>query len=132
MATSRSKTADELEWLFEDERGSTLERTFITLWKQLKPDLPEPVREYLFARPYKNWRIDFAWKDQFIGLELQGGSWKGGRHNRGAGMTEDYKKFNWGLLHGWRIVLVTSDMLTDDPDAIFQLLKELIEGWKAA
>lgn len=102
-------------WAFTDERGSSLERSFVTNWLQVAPSIPYPIREYQPALPDFKWRIDFAYVDEKIAIEAQGGTWIQGHHSRGKGVSDDYKKHNWLTLHGWRCLYFTSDMLADDP-----------------
>ncbi len=76
--------------------------------------LPEPVREFYFARPRK-FRADYAWPDQRLLLEVDGGTWLpgGGRHNRGAGFLLDMTKLNLATLAGWRVLRVTPAQVQD-------------------
>lgn len=72
--------------------------------------LPEPVPEYRFAPP-RRWRIDWAWPDQRVGLEVDGGVWVGGRHTRGAGWLKDAEKLNAAAVLGWRMLRCTPQQL---------------------
>lgn len=74
--------------------------------------LPEPVREYRFSPP-RRWRFDFAWPDLMIALEVEGGTWANGRHNRGSGYRKDCEKYNTAALMGWKVLRVTGDMVKD-------------------
>jgi len=65
------------------------------------------VRE-LRAIPKRRFRIDFAWPDLKLAVEVQGGLWTRGRHSRPMGIVKDYEKFNLLTLHGWRVLLLTS------------------------
>lgn len=67
------------------------------------------IREYRFHKTRK-WRLDFAWPDRKIGLEVQGGIWlgKSGGHTSGIGRARDMEKMNAATLLGWRILEVTS------------------------
>lgn len=67
--------------------------------------LPNPEREYRFA-PDRRWRFDFAWPDKKVALEVEGGIWTNGRHNRGAGMEADMEKYNRATCEGWRLLRV--------------------------
>lgn len=76
--------------------------------------LPEPNTEYAFAAPKRRWRFDFAWPDigwrkkgtasQSLALEIDGGIWIGGGHNRGAQMLKTWEKENTAVCMGWRIL----------------------------
>lgn len=69
--------------------------------------LPLPVREYEFARETfgRRWRFDFAFVEQRVGVEVDGGVWTGGRHVRPAGFAEDRKKHNCAAALGWRVLV---------------------------
>ena len=64
--------------------------------------IPAPVCE-LAHIPGRRFRLDFAWPDYKIGLEVQGGIWTRGRHSRGPGQKTDMEKNNLGILQGWRV-----------------------------
>lgn len=61
--------------------------------------LPEPVPELAF-HPDRRWRFDWAWPDQRVALEIDGGVWSGGRHTRGAGFREDMEKLSEATARG--------------------------------
>ena len=64
------------------------------------------VREHRFHETRK-WRLDFAWPAQRLAVEVEGGVWIGGRHNRGTGFMADCEKYNELACLGWRLVRVT-------------------------
>lgn len=74
--------------------------------------LPEPVLEYAF-HPTRKWRFDFAWPDHQIAAEVDGGTWIGGRHSRGAGYERDCEKLNAAAVLGWRVLRFTTAMVKD-------------------
>jgi very-short-patch-repair endonuclease len=63
--------------------------------------LPLPETEVRF-HPVRRWRLDLAWPDRKLYAEVDGGTWVGGRHNRGAGYERDAEKLNAAALAGWR------------------------------
>jgi len=65
--------------------------------------LPMPVSEYRFAPP-RRWRWDWAFVEEKIAIEQQGGIWTHGRHVRGAALLKEWDKLNEGAVRGWRIV----------------------------
>lgn len=76
-------------------------------------------REYVFAPPRK-WRFDFAILrtneletnlSPFLAIEVEGGTWINGRHNRGAGFEEDARKYGEAVALGYRVLRVTSSMV---------------------
>ena len=70
--------------------------------------LPEPTREHRFD-PSRRWRFDFAWPDLKLAVEVEGGTWTGGRHTRGSGFEKDTEKYNAAALAGWRGLRVTAE-----------------------
>ena len=96
---------------------SPLEEVFANQLKRLQ--LPEPVRGHKF-HPRRKWEFDFAWPDKKIAVELEGGTWSGGRHVRGKGYENDCKKYNAAVELGWRLFRYTTKMV-EDGDAVFQI-----------
>jgi len=68
---------------------------------------PEPEREYKF-HPSRKWRFDFAYPDDMLGIECEGGVYSRGRHVRGEGYEGDLDKYNAASLLGWRILRYTA------------------------
>ena len=73
---------------------------------------PQPVREYRFAPP-RRWRFDLAWPAHRVAVEVEGGSFVGGRHSRGAGFERDAEKYNEAALEAWLVLRVTPRMVDD-------------------
>lgn len=67
-------------------------------------------REFVFARP-RRWRSDFCVPSAKLLIEVHGGTWSAGRHNRGKGFEEDARKANAATLLGYRILSFTSSMV---------------------
>jgi len=72
--------------------------------------LPEPKRNYKFASD-RNYASDFAYLEIRLLIEVEGGTWMNGRHNRPEGYEEDCKKYNLANLLGWTILRYTSEMV---------------------
>jgi very-short-patch-repair endonuclease len=68
--------------------------------------LPEPALEYRWAPP-RRWRLDLAWPELRLYVEIDGGAWSYGRHNRAGGFLADLEKRNALALAGWRGLHVT-------------------------
>ena len=68
-----------------------------------KPDHP---RELMTRH-----KVDFAWIDEAIVLEVQGGTWGGGRHTRGKGYAGDCWKMAALQLCGWIVYYATGDQV---------------------
>ena len=69
------------------------------------------TREYKFHSK-RRWRLDFAWINQKIGVEVEGGIWlpRSG-HNTGVGISRDVEKGNALTLLGWKLIRVTGKMI---------------------
>ena len=90
------------------ERASTLERQ---AWILLVGEgIAQPTCEFKF-HPERQWRLDFAWPLEKVGLEIEGGIWVLGRHNRPAAFTKDCEKYSVATTMGWRILRATADQL---------------------
>ena len=98
----------ELERLRSKAKREALENAFHFLWRALNG--PELVREYQFIGNRK-WRFDFAHKDTQTAIEIEGGTWSGGRHTRGQGFENDCEKYNAANDVGWRVYKLTSKMI---------------------
>lgn len=66
----------------------------------------ECVREYRF-HPDRLWRFDYAIPDLRIAIEIDGGIWINGRHNRASGYIGDMEKFNAAATLGWVVLKFT-------------------------
>ena len=82
------------------KRLSKLEETFALQIRGMK--LLPPEREYTFASGGR-WRFDFAWPDLRVAVEIEGGVWTNGGHNRGAAYVKNLEKYNTATLMGWRL-----------------------------
>lgn len=69
------------------------------------------LRERLKAAGLKDWRFDFANQDLMLAFEVDGGTWTGGRHTRGAGFESDRHKFAEATKLGWTVVAFTGGMV---------------------
>ena len=91
--------------------ASKLESKFLFLWRCL--DGPPLEREYRF-HPDRKWRADFAHLSSRTLIEVEGGAWVAGRHNRGSGFVKDAEKYLEAVLTGWRVVRLTERQLEAD------------------
>lgn len=80
------------------------------LINQLKANgLPQPVEELRFAQCFgRQFRLDLAWPEYRLAVEVHGGVFTRGRHVSPTGFTEDRVKMNYAQLLGWRVLEVTS------------------------
>lgn len=69
----------------------------------------EPEQQYQF-HPERRWRLDFAFPDVLVGVEIDGGIFaaenggEAGKHARGAGRCADMEKRNAAAELGWLIL----------------------------
>ena len=72
------------------------------------------AREVRFAPP-RMWRADFEiyCPANPLLIEVDGGTWAGGRHTTGAGFAADCAKLNEATLLGYRVLRVTPAMVDD-------------------
>lgn len=65
--------------------------------------LPVPEVEYRFCATRK-WKIDFAFVDVRLAIEIEGVTVAGGRHQRVKGYIKDIEKYNALTETGWRLL----------------------------
>ena len=68
------------------------------------------VREYQ-AIPGRKFRFDFAFVDERLLVEINGGTYNGGAHGRGVGINRDYEKGNLAVQHGYRLLQFDTKMV---------------------
>ena len=119
--TQRKKTTDRLTKL------SSLETAFIRLWKLKFGPLRLPLMQYRFAAPDRQWRFDFSWIPQKVAVEIVGGIWTGGGHNRGLRITKDCEKENFAVIHGWSVLKYTTLDLRTRPDQVAEEIWRLLD-----
>lgn len=96
-------------------KQSDLERHMardIKALRQEMPGLEAPEVEHRFHAT-RRWRFDFAWPLRMIALEVEGGTARGGRHNKAIGFEKDCEKYNEAARLGWKVYRVTSAMVKD-------------------
>ncbi len=89
------------------------EDEFFFLWEEYGG--PPLERQYRF-HPDRKWQSDFAClltNPQLI-IEIEGGVWKMGRHNRPKGYLNDIVKYNAAALLGFTLIRLSPDMVTEE------------------
>lgn len=66
----------------------------------------------LMLIPGRRFRFDFLLAEFALVIEVEGGTWSGGRHTTGAGFKSDCVKYNAALELGYRVLRYTTDMVT--------------------
>ena len=114
-------------------RASELEEVLARLLNGTS--IPAPEREYPFAAQMgRRFRFDFAWPQTKVFVEVEGGEWVVGRHNRPRGFNRDAEKYNLATLLGWVGLRFTGEMLRKKPLDCVKAIETLINqreeaGW---
>ena len=101
--------AAELKRLTAKAKREKLENRFIFIWKAI--DGPKLEREFRFDL-FRKWRFDFADPVLKIAVEIEGGQWCNGAHNRGGHFEEDAEKYFAASMGGWQVIRIVDKMLT--------------------
>lgn len=121
----------------------TIEAAFLFHWRVLAPDAPQPKREYRFAAEavggpgrglrerlkragLRDWRFDFAWPEQMVAVECEGGIYTRQAHGSISGILRDIEKYNAATSLGWRVFRVTRRMLEEDPEGVIRMILEAL------
>ncbi len=83
--------------------------------------LPSPTTEYRFCE--RLWRFDYAWLNERLAIEINGGVYTQGRHTRGKGAEGDYVKLNEAALLGWTVLQFSTGQVKSG------LALQTIERW---
>ena len=119
-----------------------LNTEFLYYWQLLSNDTPMPIQEYHFVREIvgnesgirkrikerglQDWRFDFAWPNEKVAVELEGGTWIKGAHTRGNHYRSDCEKYNFAQISGWKVLRFTGDMLEENPTKCIKLVQLLL------
>lgn len=82
---------------------------FELLWKIIGG---QPLVKELRFHPIRKWRFDYSNEGSMIAIEIEGGVWVNGAHNRGKHFTSDCEKYMAAALMGWTVFRLTADMVT--------------------
>ena len=63
----------------------------------------------------RKFRFDCANVKERIAIEVEGGLWITGRHNRPVGMMQDMEKYNAAVIAGWRVLRYTPEDIKKTP-----------------
>ena len=91
--------------------------------KMLSDKFGAPESEHQF-HPTRKWRMDFAYPNILIGIEIEGLVYDGGisRHTNNEGYKEDARKYNSAAVLGWLILRFTPDQL--NKTETFEIIKQ--------
>ena len=89
---------------------SPLEKKFCWLWVHVIKGPTDVSLEHRFC-PSRKWRFDFAHVPTRTAIEIEGGVYRMGRHQRPEGFKKDAEKYLEAGLMGWRVFRLTPDMI---------------------
>jgi len=87
-----------------------LAKQFTWAWQAVQGPALEAEHKF---HPERRFRFDFAHLPSRVAIEIEGGTWVGGRHTTGAGFLRDCEKYNEAALLGWRVVRLTTDQVAN-------------------
>ena len=95
----------------QGQRGGVVSNLELVMIEQLREKkVTGYMMEFRF-HPTRRWRFDFAFERIKFAVEVEGGTWSGGRHTTGSGFEKDCEKYAEALVLGWRVLRVTSTMV---------------------
>ena len=101
----------ELQRLQAKAKRERHESRFLMAWKCYNMvQRIKLVREHKF-HPTRKWRFDFAHVPTKTAIEIEGGTWSGGRHTRGSGYSKDCEKYNEAAKLGWCVLRYTAEKI---------------------
>lgn len=83
-----------------------------------------PQKEYKF-HPSRKWRFDYCFPDKKIAIEIEGGVWTYGRHNRSSGYIKDMEKYNHAAILGYRILRFTPNQINEMQT--YEMIKNILK-----
>jgi len=109
---------------------AALEQKFLDAWVKDYGSLgmPLPTLQHQF-HPTRKWKFDFAFVEQRLAIEIQGGAFVNGGHNRAPQQAKDYEKHNAAVSLGWR-VLFFNTMQLKDIDSVVDFVAEVLSNAK--
>lgn len=69
-----------------------------------------PFEREVKFHPERRWRADFGLPNSVL-VEVEGGTWSGGRHTRGSGFEKDCEKYAWAVILGYRVLRFTTNQV---------------------
>lgn len=99
--------ADVLQQAQAKAKREALEAAMLLQFKAVGIEVEQQHRFH----PTRKWRLDFIVPSHRIALEVEGGSWTGGRHTRGTGFAEDCRKQAEAVMLGWRYLRASGDQV---------------------
>ena len=114
------------ERLAAERRRAERERLESVLAFQLQARKIRGYRREVEWHPHRKFRSDFLWPEERVIVEVEGGQWTHGRHQRGGGMERDATKYNEASLMGFMVLRFTTGQVVrgDAVDVIERALRQ--------
>ena len=141
IVEERKQPSTEARRELEKALRGRLSETFLAHWE--RNGLPGLTPEYRFAAEVvgtgkglrerldeaglKDWKMDFVLLEQMIAIEIHGGTWQQGRHNRAQGFAGDREKMNAAQAMGWQVYEFSDVMIREGQEAMDAYLKPIKE-----
>ena len=85
------------------------------------------VREFA-AIPGRKFRFDFCFREERLLIEINGGTYNGGAHGRGCGISRDYTKANLAVVNNWRVLSFDTKQVKSGE--ALQVTEQVLKGEK--
>ena len=105
----RTKLNEEYAKLDRKAKQEALANQFLLLWNEVTNG-EELIPEYKF-HPKRKWRADFYHEASKGLIEIEGGTYSGGRHVRPGGYGDDVLKYNEATRLGYTLQRITTDQM---------------------
>jgi very-short-patch-repair endonuclease len=117
----------------EEKKGNKaqLEQRFIEAWFRLFPNLPRPIMQHRF-HPQRRWRFDFCFPEQLIAIEIDGGGFVRGAHNRAPQQAKDFEKQNAAVRMGWKVLRFNTVHMKDAEAVATEVAEMLTDAREVA
>jgi very-short-patch-repair endonuclease len=86
-----------------------------------------PVKEFMF-HPVRKWRVDYFFPRLGLAVEVEGGIWQYGRHNRASSFIKDMEKYNALALAGIHLMRFQPKQMPSE--AIVDIVDFATQQWK--
>lgn len=93
-----------------DGKGKEKKNAIVFLQLCKTYGIQEPMQEVKVTEK-RRFRFDFAWMNEKLAVEIEGGIWIQGRHTRGVGYVKDMEKYNLAAEAGWRVLRFTPQQI---------------------
>lgn len=94
--------------------------------RYLENEIGHEVEAELRFYPTRKWCFDYAIPELKIAIEIDGGVWTYGRHNRASGYVKDVEKLNTAASLGWLVLRIVRE--NSYTNATLELIKQTIKA----